>query len=325
LTGRAEQPHVLAISTAIDDATHAVVDCLERRGARVTRVETESYPYKSLATLSPSESVGDVDWGDVDAIWYRRVRSPVHPHGLDSAVHDYCCHESQAFLVGSVLASRAPVMSNPACVWAAENKLYQLRVAHDVGLRVPKTAVSNDPAAIRRFFATVRSSMIVKPLRSGYIELAGAPRAVFTSRVSEEHLAQLDAAVPCPAIYQALILKCCDVRVTVVGAGDRIFTAEIESQSDPDAVIDWRRTSNPDLPHKATDLPEDVTAGIIELMKRLGLSFGALDLVRDDKGNYWFLEINPNGQWLWLEDFLGFDISAAIAEWLISRARTQSA
>mgnify|MGYP000623536185 CR=1 FL=1 len=56
-------------------------------------------------------------------------------------------------------------------------------------------------------------------------------------------------------------------------------------------------------------------------MTTLGLEFGALDFVVDGDGNYLFLEVNPNGQWLWLEDFLGFPISERIAEWLVSSAR----
>jgi len=306
------------MSTAVDLATDTVVRCLERRGTRVTRLDTETYPYKRGASFFVSEENVRVGWGEIGAVWYRRVRSPAKPDGMSSGIHDYCCHEAQGFLVGSVLGLCAPTMSDPARVWAAENKMFQLRVARDVGLRTPKTIVTNEPAVVRDFYGITGGAMIVKPLRSGYVEVDGEERAVFTNRVLKEHLDQADSARLCPAIYQEFVDKTCDVRVTVVGG--KLFVAEIDSQSDPDAVVDWRRTSNPRLPHRDAALPDLLAAQVGELMDRLGLAFGALDFVRAKSGEYLFLEVNPNGQWLWLEDFLGFEISESVAGWLTDRA-----
>jgi glutathione synthase/RimK-type ligase-like ATP-grasp enzyme len=311
-------PHVLVLSTAVDPATDAVLNCLDRRGTRVTRVDTENYPYQHGSSLFVSDEGVYAGWGKIGSIWYRRIRSPVKPEAMDSAVHDYCCHEAQGFLVGSALAMRVPAMSDPARVWAAENKLFQLRMAVEVGLSVPKTVVTNEPATIKDFFFDTGSAMVVKPLRSGYIEIGGEDRAVFTNRVLKRHLDQVDSAALCPAIYQEFVDKICDVRVTAVG--EKLFVAEIDSQSDPEAAVDWRRTSNPRLPHRAATLPDDLAARVRTLMQRLGLAFGALDFVRSASGEYFFLEVNPNGQWLWLEDFLDFPIAETVADWLSEKA-----
>jgi glutathione synthase/RimK-type ligase-like ATP-grasp enzyme len=102
--------------------------------------------------------------------------------------------------------------------------------------------------------------------------------------------------------------------VTIVG--QRIFAASIDSQSDPNATIDWRKTENPLLPHAPIELPKPLQQSLLELMMRLSLSYGAIDLVLTPDGRYVFLEVNPNGQWLWIDEMLSLGISQSIAEWL---------
>lgn len=65
--------------------------------------------------------------------------------------------------------------------------------------------------------------------------------------------------------------------------------------------------------------PAAVAHGVRQLMCSLELAFGALDFEVDDAGSWWFYEINPNGQWLWIEQQTGLPISAALAELLGGR------
>lgn len=322
MTDSSRDRTILVISTSIDPATDSVIEALEARGANVTKINTETYPYNQPGSFCFDQLGASFSWtGTRGSIWYRRVRSPEQPTSLPSDVHDYCCNEAKAFLVGSALASPLPIMSDPARVWAAENKILQLYAARQVGFEIPATCITNDPDDIRAFFHASSGNIVVKPLRSGYAEIGGEPHAVFTSRVSADHIDRLATVTPCPSIYQTLIPKDCDIRVTYV-AGE-VFAAEIDSQSDPDAVVDWRRTANAQLPHRVATLPDKLAALISDLMQNLGLLFGALDFVRTPEGDYVFLEINPNGQWLWLEDRLRFPISTRIADWLITHARGQ--
>jgi len=204
-------------------------------------------------------------------------------------------------------------MSHPAAIWQAEYKPYQLHIAANLGLPIPRTIVTNDPTAVRSAFDTF-GQLIVKPTRTGYLTERGTEYAVYTSRVLPEHLNQLEDVRWSPSIYQALVPKKYDVRVTIVG--DQCFTAAIDSQSDPAAVLDWRLTEDPALPHFTADLPAAVRDGLLRLMKALQLTFGAVDLIETPGGDYVFLEVNPNGQWLWLDQILDLGISDAVAEWL---------
>jgi glutathione synthase/RimK-type ligase-like ATP-grasp enzyme len=98
--------------------------------------------------------------------------------------------------------------------------------------------------------------------------------------------------------------------------GTRCFAALIDSQSDPAAVTDWRQTNNSALPHQTVTLPDSIAGKLHELMGALRLTFGAIDLIQTSSGDYVFLEINPSGQWLWLDDMLSLGISDAMADWL---------
>jgi glutathione synthase/RimK-type ligase-like ATP-grasp enzyme len=113
-------------------------------------------------------------------------------------------------------------------------------------------------------------------------------------------------------ILQREITKRADVRVTVVG--DRVFAAAISSQGSPETEVDWRRGGSGDLPYQAITLPDSLSALCVQLVNSLDLRFGAIDLVWDEDGVFWFLEVNPNGQWAWIETRTGHPITAAIVD-----------
>ena len=64
------------------------------------------------------------------------------------------------------------------------------------------------------------------------------------------------------------------------------------------------------------DLPADIGAALLEVVRGFGLRFCSADLVLTPDGRYVFLDLNPNGQWLWLEIEAGLPLSAAMADLL---------
>jgi len=310
---------ILIVSTVADTATDTVVQSLIARRVAHQRINTEDFPFERALTLDyqaegqTSIAIGGSTVKQTRSIWYRRVRSPAKPERMDPGIYDFCLRENRAALLGGLLTQSTRWMSHPAAVWRAEFKPYQLRIAQEVGLRIPKTIVSNDPDAIRRAFRDF-GPLIVKPTRSGHFHQAGEEFSIFTSRVTVEHLAELDAAKWAPSIYQEWISKRYDIRVTCVGS--RVFAAAIHSQTDPAAAVDWRQTVNAGLPHSPIELPAPLVEQLQRLLRRLDLAFGCLDLVLTPDNEYVFLEVNPSGQWLWLDDQLNFGISDTVAEWL---------
>jgi glutathione synthase/RimK-type ligase-like ATP-grasp enzyme len=312
---------VLIVSTIADVATDEVAAKLSDRGVSFLRINTENYPLSGTlsTTLTPAPEhsvVSEFDqrqFSSPVSVWYRRMRTPSRPDDMDSGVYEFCLQENRAALLGSILSASARWMSHPQAVWLAENKPYQLSLASSLGLRIPRTLISNDPVTIQETFSRF-SQMIVKPVRSGHFVRDGKEYSVFTSRVLSSHLENIESARLAPSIYQELIPKKFDIRVTIVGR--RLFAVAIDSQSDPDAMVDWRKTTNAKLPHYPLTLPIEIEKHLLNFMQLLGLTFGAIDMIQTPDGEFVFLEVNPSGQWLWIDDILSLGISDAVADWL---------
>ena len=310
--------NVLVVSTKVDTATDDVVSRLNQRGVPLCRLNTEDFPFSKTITYEPGRE--PVLWVEEQrvpppsSVWYRRIRTPNTPPGMDEGVSNFCRTEARAAITGSIVGTSARWMSMPSAIWASEHKPFQLTLAAQHELTIPRTLITNDPTKIRQAFRDF-NGMIVKPTRTGHLVKDGVEHAIYTSRVLAEHLQEIDSARWSPSIYQEHTPKRYDIRVTIVGR--KVFAAAIDSQSDPAAITDWRQTSNPNLPHLPHTLPDGLAEQLLALMRSMQLTFGAIDLIQRPDGEYVFLEVNPNGQWLWLDDALGLGISDAIADWLI--------
>jgi glutathione synthase/RimK-type ligase-like ATP-grasp enzyme len=120
-----------------------------------------------------------------------------------------------------------------------------------------------------------------------------------------------------PVILQEYVPKHVELRVTVVGS--EIFPAEIESQASSRSRDDWRRYDLARTPYRRHTLPADVAERLHAVVRAFGLCYGAIDLVLTPDGRYVFLEINGNGQWLWIEELTQMPIADAIASLLARR------
>jgi len=317
---------ILVISTSVDAATDAVVNYFDRHDVAYVRINTEDMPFCGCVSVAYQDKMApqiyinihnqmDEPASSFHSIWYRRLRAPAPPESMDPGVYDFSIRETRTTLIGTVFSNASKIMSPPESVWRAENKLFQLRVATDIGLSIPDTLVSNDPTMIRNFYSSTSQGLVIKPVRTGYLVNQGESRSIYTNRFLDKHLDCLQEAQYSPSIYQAFVDKTYDIRATYVGG--HIFTAAIHSQTDNRALVDWRRTSNPDLPHSVHQLPSTLENNVRVLMKTLGLEYGAIDFVLDSGGRYYFLEVNPNGQWLWLDRLLELGITEAVSTWLM--------
>ena len=324
---KTEDVDVLLVTTRLDSASDLVADALRRAGVRFFRLNTEDLPLGARSSCEFRTGPRRLRWhsedrtaslDEVKRVWFRRHRLPVLPPDMVPAHAEYCLRESQWFVRGFLLnlAQQVPAanwMSLPANIQRAESKMLQLHVAGTLGLACPETLISNNPDEIRVFWDRQEGRVIAKPLRLGFFDYGDVQTAAYTTAVSAADLATDDALAVAPVIYQRHLEKRCDIRVTIVG--DFIYAAAIHSQDTDSARVDWRR-SDVELEHETHVLPDEIAAACQRLMKALNLHYGAIDLVLAPNDQYYFLEINPNGQWLWLEDKLRFPISNKIVEWL---------
>jgi len=116
-----------------------------------------------------------------------------------------------------------------------------------------------------------------------------------------------------PGIYQERIFKKSEVRVTFFG--NKLFAVEIDVLGVQDVDI---RSHIVHLRHTAICLPVEIESACRKMVAHFGLLYAAIDLVRSVEGVYYFLEINPNGQWAWLEKKTGLPMADALIDLLLN-------
>ena len=102
------------------------------------------------------------------------------------------------------------------------------------------------------------------------------------------------------------------MRATCIG--DRIFSCRIDSQDLKNSKEDWRKGNPAKTPHSSIKLPQNIELGLRQMMKYYNLNFGAFDSAVTPEDDYIFFEVNPNGQWAWIEVLTGMPIGKSLAD-----------
>jgi glutathione synthase/RimK-type ligase-like ATP-grasp enzyme len=311
---------ILLISNKDDITTDFIVQRLHERKISFYRLNTEeitksisiSFDISANSFLLFDKALSkEIDLTQFTGVYFRRPELPMAAQDLSVDERDFVLNEISGLLEGIYQILRTAVwVSNVYSIRKAENKIYQLILAKSLGFKIPLSLISNSFDETARFVLQ-RDNCIVKPIRTGWIK-GEDDKIVFTTRLDSfpENREQIES---CPQFFQAEIKKNVDLRVTIVG--NKAFCAAIHSQDDPQTVTDWRK-SEALLRHSEHRLPQYIEQLCIRLVCDLKLNFGAIDLVLDQEGNYYFLEINPNGQWAWIEKQLRFDISGELVKLL---------
>lgn len=318
---------ILIVTSKRDLTSDFIVLELQRKGLAYLRLNTEDLP-KGTFNCQPGSREGwhfdleggSFDLSDVKAAYFRRPGAPEPLVEIEEAEQAYTGLEWQAALQSLYWAVGDRWLNAPHAIALAEDKIRQLTVARRLGFLIPETLIGNSPTAAAAFVA--ERDVVGKPLRNAVVKGQCSDRVVFTSRVHINGQTDPLAIRACPLILQREIKKQYDVRVTVVG--DQVFAVTIDSQGHPETEVDWRKTSTPDLAHSVYVLPSEIARKCIDMTHSMGLRFGALDFVLDPEGKLWFLEINPNGQWAWIETRTGHPIAAAIVTELEQIANEQA-
>ena len=265
------------------------------------------------------------DLSELRAMWWRRPQPYQVSPGIGSTQDRFfAAGECDAAVTGMWACLDATWVNSPDLDVIAGRKPYQLKLATEDRWRIPRTCITNDPTTAREFAAAERR----RGCRVIYKPFSGTPQTWRETRLlSGDGEAQLDLVRLAPVIFQEAIPGGVDIRVTIVG--ERIFAAEIRP-SGTAAEFDFR--IEPEAPIVEHRLPDEVMERLRTLMRRLGLFYGAVDLRLAPNGEYVFLEVNPAGQWLFVEVATGQTISTALAELLmsmehahtISRSRSRS-
>lgn len=320
-----QNKNTTVVVTCADDPTSDLVEReLDAMGASWVRFNTEELPQRVQLDieLGPEGLRGAIafpdrtlDLDDISAIWWRRPEPPrISERVTDSEARDVAEAESRSALRGlwAGLYDRY-WMSYPANIRRANEKILQLRLAASLGFEVPRTVITQSSEVARKFVNDQPCGVALKTLSGIFIE--GPPhRAIYTNHIDADDDLPLEDVGLCPSQFQAYVPKAAELRVTVVGTS--VFAVEMATQKQELTSIDWRRGTPVDVPHTAVELIPTIELRCLALVRRLGLTFGAIDMIRTPSGEYVFLEVNPAGQWAWLEGLTGLPIARTIAETL---------
>jgi glutathione synthase/RimK-type ligase-like ATP-grasp enzyme len=309
---------VLVIAQEQDAHTRAVVRELERLGTELVIADLSEFPQRAQLnihyTCCGARSFELViegrthDLGDVAAAWWRRPQQPQVSPAIESETHRmFAMNEAAEALAGLWHALDVFWVNDPANDHIAHRKVTQLQVAQRCGFRIPDTLISNDPSRARQFIDRHGYHNVVYKAFSALEEAWRETRLL-----QPEELSLLDNVQYAPVIFQEYVEADYDLRITLVG--EAVFAAAIHSQQ-TSYPVDFRMDME-NAAIEAVDLPPELEAQLWRYLRALGLEYGALDMRLRPDGEYVFLEINPAGQWLFVEEATQQPIAAALARLL---------
>lgn len=312
---------ILLLTNQRDLTTDFLIEELTGRSVAFCRLNTDIVT-ESQVTIDPISSSIDFEHpscsfstADISAAYYRRP-APLQPTITSTEYRQYISQEWHAFLRALYISIGARWFSHPNSIFLAEDKPRQLALAKSIGFNVPETIVTNSVDATKSL--GTQFTLVGKPLKQTLLDTRPVESVIYTTRVEPPTDADRASLSACPVIFQRYIPKVLDIRVTVVGR--QVFSVAIHSQETDETKVDWRRGSNPSLKHEVVCLPAEIRNKCIRIVRSQDLRFGAIDLIQTAKGDYWFLECNPNGQWAWIQSRTGLPIAQAIVRELLNIA-----
>jgi glutathione synthase/RimK-type ligase-like ATP-grasp enzyme len=293
----ASDNHTAPLKWALEQAGYKVA-CWPGVGWKDARQATLSFNGDTQVILGPYT----VDPGDV--VWIRRPSPPLPNPNVAAADKAFADEEYRWFSLSTLyLLECLPVRCiNPySSSRVINNKAVQLHLAARNGLTVPATVMTNSPVAVREMFENSRRGKICKAFFPHIWKKEGSEALAVTEtfEISADSLPEDEVLTYAPAIYQEMIVKAFDVRMVLLGT--TVYSFSLRT---PKEALDWRQEvgqGHVTLEEIAT--PADVERAVLAFSREAGIEFGSLDFAVDQDGRWWFLEVNEEGQFLWLDAF----------------------
>ena len=255
---------------------------------------------------------------EITKAWARRtfVEMTLEETGINDAGFKIWKGEWNKTLIGIYCSLRKITWLNKISnVYQAENKYLQMEVAKCVGLNMPDLIVSNDKSELIKFASN--GEVVLKLMNQDFYEVGkGDYQGIYVNKINASDLSEFSESNENPIVVQKYVDKKYEVRYTYLNG--KHLACRIESQMSEVSKIDWRRYDIANTPHYKLAPPCDIVEKVNDLMRQLDLEYGALDFIVAKNGEWYFLEINTMGQWLWIEDLTELPISDEIVCFLTS-------
>lgn len=309
------KPKVLIISNTLDFGTDYITYSLESRNISYLRINRDCFDrYRidfniqtGILEIEVENEMFILSEEILKSIYFR---APVYLR--DNYQPDLTTIEQlyrtqwTAFIKNLVYFENVLWMNNPTMTYKAENKLLQLKVAKELGLHIPDTIVTNS----NKRFQDTDKMIVMKSIDTALFKKSGQEAFVYTNVMSERDLMSANLT-SLPIMTQEFLNPKIDIRVTIVG--EEIFAVKILKEN-CGIEGDWRMHRE-GIVFESFDLPKEISEVLLKLNQRFNLKYSAIDLAIS-KGKYYFVEINPTGEWAWLVDNAGISIDQSICNML---------
>lgn len=319
------------ISQEAEFTTDVVMDWLFSLGFKVNRINGQSLDDKSNLTISISNDKinatiiegNEVPEGDV--AWYRRFGRPSIAKKMKEFDFDF---ESSESIFSTIKRDRQVLkgflfneleikewLNPPELV--SMNKLKVLKLAAEIGLKIPPTIICTRKSVLLNFFS-IHKELILKSISEvPFISNKKSFHTYLTHKIDPKDFEVIPENFV-PSCFQKLIHKKYELRIFYLDG--ECYSMAIFSQKDSSTKVDFRNYNtkhpNRNVPYK---LPNEISLKIKELMNVIGLNCGSIDIIKDVNGDYIFLEVNPVGQFGMVSRPCNYYLEKKVAESLITK------
>ncbi len=299
---------VIVFAYEKENHTHPVKWALEQAGYQVACWGGLSWTEQQQASLLLGEGT-EVKLGPYrvepgDAIWIRRPDQPTHNPAVAEADRKFAELEYRSFYhCVAYTLELLPVwcVNKFSASRFIHNKAVQLHLARECGLRVPRALLSNSPRRIRDFVTHNPGRTVGKGFTPHVWqrEDQGSVSVTETFELTPERLPSDEVLTFAPGIYQDMVVKQFDVRMVLMGR--RLYSYALHNSK---KALDWRQDAGlGNVQVEIVPTPPEIEKGVLAFAQKSGICFGSIDFAVDKQGQWWFLEINEQGQFLWLDQF----------------------
>ena len=336
------QKTILVLSQEDDPNTVEVLKWLTFWKKAFTKINDEDE--LSLEMLSQSDNFIDfnvkikgrlehISLTDLQSFWFRRGRlhlpmpdsrnliiSPSLIESID-LINRNIFRENNTIIdmIAYLLNNKIPSLGNYQQYF--NNKLIHHDMAKLAGLKVPTSyIVSNKKSAID-VLKKHSGSLLIKSIGdSPIIKFAESEDLysciLYVTEITESDIQSLPETF-FPTLFQVKIEKRFEIRSFFLKG--KFFSMAILSQSDYQTKIDFRNYNN-EKPNRWVPftLPVEISVKLSLLMKMIGLDTGSIDIIYTNTKEYYFLEVNPVGQFGMVSGPCNYQLEKKIAHFLCS-------
>ena len=323
---------ILILSIHGDHSTDEVMDWIKVLGGQCLRlndsdiIESHSFSIdftgkKTVGTIAFKSK--KINLKDIKAVWFRKFGF------YDQTKYGKALKSQQKYIdINQFLSSEfhtflnclKVVLSDKKWLLKPDNnysKHQQLITANRVGLKIPPTIITNDKSYLIDF-KKKKKQIISKPIKEvSYFKLNGQGYSPYTDLLNDETIETLDNKF-FPSLVQGYIDKKFEIRSFFLNK--KLYSMAMFTQNQENSKIDFRRY-NTEKPERYVPyiLPAIIKKKVLKLMKELDLNTGSIDLIKDKKGDYYFLEVNPGGQFSMVSKPCNYPLEKEIAKYLINQ------